>query len=55
MFAIRDGTLTSRNTFRTRVWRPAVAASGVDFDVRVHDLGMPTRPRCSPEHLTSNR
>jgi integrase len=38
LFATRDGTPISRNTFRTRVWRPAVAASGVDFDVRVHDL-----------------
>ena len=34
----REGTPISRNTFRTRVWRPAVAASGIDFDVRVHDL-----------------
>jgi len=32
------GRQLSRNTFRTRVWRPAVKASGVDFDVRVHDL-----------------
>ncbi|MEP6814433.1 MAG: site-specific integrase [Marmoricola sp.] len=38
LFATRDATPFSRNTFRTRVWRPAVAASGVDFDVRVHDL-----------------
>jgi len=38
LFATRDGTPFSRNTFRTRVWRPAVTASGVDFDVRVHDL-----------------
>ncbi|MEP6666470.1 MAG: tyrosine-type recombinase/integrase, partial [Nocardioidaceae bacterium] len=38
LFATRDGTPISRNTFRTRVWRPAVQASGVDFDVRVHDL-----------------
>jgi integrase len=38
LFGTRDGTPISRNTFRTRVWRPAVAASGVDFDVRVHDL-----------------
>jgi len=38
LFATRDGTPISRNTFRTRVWRPAVAASGIDFDVRVHDL-----------------
>jgi integrase len=38
LFATRDGTPISRNTFRTRVWRPAVKASGVDFAVRVHDL-----------------
>jgi integrase len=38
LFATRDGTPISRNTFRTRIWRPAVAASGVGFDVRVHDL-----------------
>jgi integrase len=38
LFATRQGTPFSRNTFRTRVWRPAVTASGVDFEVRVHDL-----------------
>ena len=38
IFATRDGTPISRNTFRTRVWLPAVAASGMDFNVRVHDL-----------------
>ena len=38
VFATREGTPISRNTFRTRVWLPAVKASGVDFDVRVHDL-----------------
>ena len=38
LFATRDGTPISRNTFRTRVWLPAIEASGVDFDVRVHDL-----------------
>ena len=38
LFATRDGTPLSRNTFRTRVWLPAVKNSGVDFDVRVHDL-----------------
>jgi integrase len=38
LFATRDSTPFSRNTFRTRIWRPAVAASGVDFHVRVHDL-----------------
>jgi integrase len=31
LFATRDGTPISRNTFRTRIWRPAVAASGIDF------------------------
>ena len=38
LFATRDGTPISRNTFRTRVWLPAVRASGIGFDVRVHDL-----------------
>jgi integrase len=38
LFATREGTPISRNTFRTRVWLPAVQVSGVDFDVRVHDL-----------------
>ena len=38
LFATRDGTPLSRNTFRTRVWRPAITACGIDFDVRVHDL-----------------
>jgi site-specific recombinase XerD len=38
LFATREGTPFSRNTFRTRVWRPAVQASGIDFQVRVHDL-----------------
>jgi integrase len=38
LFATRDGTPISRNTFRTRVWLPAIKASGVDFGVRVHDL-----------------
>ncbi|KRB75112.1 integrase [Nocardioides sp. Root190] len=38
LFATSAGTPISRNTFRTRVWLPAVRASGVDFPVRVHDL-----------------
>ena len=38
LFATRNGTPISRNTFRTRIWRPAIAASGVDFPARVHDL-----------------
>jgi integrase len=38
LFATRDGTPISRNTFRTRIWLPAVTKSGVDFDVRIHDL-----------------
>ena len=38
LFATREGTPISRNTFRTRIWRPAIKASGIDFAVRVHDL-----------------
>jgi integrase len=38
LFATTEGTPISRNTFRTRVWLPAVKASGVDFAVRIHDL-----------------
>ena len=38
LFATRDGTPISRNTFLTRIWRPAIKASGIGFDVRVHDL-----------------
>ena len=34
----REGNPISRNTFRTRVWLPALEASGLDFHVRVHDL-----------------
>ena len=32
------GNPLSRNTFRTRVWLPAVQAARIDFRVRVHDL-----------------
>jgi integrase len=28
----------SRNTFRTKVWLPALKCTGLDFHVRVHDL-----------------
>lgn len=38
LFATGAGTPISRNTFRTRIWQPAVKASGVSFNVRVHDL-----------------
>jgi len=38
LFTTEAGTPISRNTFRTRVWLPAVQASGVDFPVRMHDL-----------------
>ena len=38
LFATTAGTPISRNTFRTRVWLPAVKASGVSFNVRMHDL-----------------
>jgi integrase len=32
------GNPLSRNTFRTRVWLPAVEAAQIDFGVRMHDL-----------------
>ena len=32
------GNPISRNTFRTKVWLPALERSGLDFHVRVHDL-----------------
>lgn len=38
LFATTAGTPISRNTFRTRIWLPAVKASGVSFAVRIHDL-----------------
>jgi integrase len=38
LFTTSAGTPISRNTFRTRVWQPAVKASGLDFGVRMHDL-----------------
>jgi integrase len=38
LFATEAGTPISRNTFRTRIWVPAVRASGLDFNVRMHDL-----------------
>lgn len=38
LFTTTAGTPISRNTFRTRAWLPAVAASGTRFKVRVHDL-----------------
>jgi len=38
LFTTAAGTPISRNTFRTRIWLPAVKASGIDFGVRVHDL-----------------
>lgn len=38
VFPSRAGAPISRNTFRTRIWLPAVKASGIDFGVRVHDL-----------------
>ena len=38
LFATREGTPISRNTFRTRTWLPAITAAGLEHDVRVHDL-----------------
>jgi integrase len=37
--SLRDGTRpVSRNTFRTKVWLPALGRAGLDVHVRVHDL-----------------
>jgi integrase len=37
--SLRDGTRpVSRNTFRTKVWLPALGRAGLDFHVRMHDL-----------------
>ena len=38
LFTTKAGTPISRNSFRTHVWLPAVKASGIDFNVRIHDL-----------------
>jgi site-specific recombinase XerD len=38
LFATGERTPISRNTFRTRVWFPAIRASCLDFNVRIHDL-----------------
>ena len=38
LFSTQVGTPISRDTFRTRTWLPAVAASRIDFNVRIHDL-----------------
>jgi len=35
---VAGGHPLSRATFNTRYWRPAVQRSGVDFNVRMHDL-----------------
>jgi hypothetical protein len=29
LFTTREGTPISRNTFRTRIWTPAITASGI--------------------------
>ncbi len=38
LFATSVGTPISRNTFRTRVWLPAIERSGLRQRVRFHDL-----------------
>ena len=38
LFPTQTGTPISRNTFRTRIWTPAVRAAGIDYNVRIHDL-----------------
>jgi len=38
LFTTSAGTPLSRKTFRTRIWLPAVTASGIGYPVRMHDL-----------------
>lgn len=52
LFATREGTPILRNTFRIRVWLPAIKGLRLDFDVRVHDLRQPTLPGSSPAGQT---
>jgi integrase len=35
---VAGGAPISRNTFRSKVWLPAVEAAGISFNVRMHDL-----------------
>ena len=35
---VAGGAPISRNTFRTKVWLPAVERAGISFNVRMHDL-----------------
>ena len=51
LFSTRDGTPISRNTFRTRVWKPAVAAAGVDQT----NLDAFARMRRRPASATEDR
>jgi integrase len=53
LFATEARTPISRNTFRTRVWLPAVKASGLDFNVRMHDL-RGSDPRSGPPSLSES-
>jgi hypothetical protein len=48
LFPTKAGTPISRNTFRTRIWLPAVKASGVEFAVRSTTSATPTPPGSSP-------
>ena len=43
LFSTEVGTPISRNTFRTRVWLPAVKASGIDFGFGSMIFGTRTR------------
>jgi integrase len=38
LFGTTRGTIISRNTFRTRIWVPAVEGAGLPLHVRFHDL-----------------
>ena len=54
LFPTRVGTPISRNTFRTRIWQPAVAASGSASTSASTTSATPTPPGSSPAAPTSN-
>jgi hypothetical protein len=55
LFATREGTPLSKHLPHTRIWRPAVVASGTEFGIRFTTSATLTRPGSSPAAPTSNR
>jgi len=52
--SLKEGTRpVSRNTFRTKIWLPALGRAGLDFHVRSTTSGTRMRRGCSPAAPTS--